>query len=51
MSKDIETFIEEWKPGDACNSCGSTDTVDVYDGPLLLGAYCNGCHQSDWADD
>lgn len=41
----------DWKPGDPCCSCGSTDTVDVYDGPLLLGAKCNGCKQIDWADD
>lgn len=41
----------QWEPGDPCYLCGSTDTVEVWDGLVYLGAHCNGCGRDDYADD
>ena len=50
---DIKPLVSEndWKPGDACHSCGNTDTVWVTDGVLILGAQCNSCGRMDWDED
>lgn len=38
-----QTDPNDWKPGDPCNACGSTDTGISGDG----GAFCRGCGAED----
>lgn len=49
----LEALRDEavWEPGDPCFACGSTETVNIFDGVLLLGAECFGCGRSDYDDD
>jgi Zn ribbon nucleic-acid-binding protein len=46
----VTNDFHDWRPGDPCYTCGSTDTIWEKDN-IMIQPHCNGCGRDDYQED